>query len=35
MSERSHTTDEYIKVSEIEEGIRIYIDLLDGLDITA
>jgi len=35
MSERSHTADEYIKVSEIEEGIRIYIDLLDGLDITA
>lgn len=32
-SSRSHTADEYILVSEIEEAIRIYIDLLDGLVI--
>lgn len=35
LSERSHTTDEYIKVSEIEEGIKIYIDLLNGLNLNA
>lgn len=28
MSERSHTADEFVYLSEIEEGIRIYIDLL-------
>jgi len=33
-SERSHTADEYILVSEIEEGIKIYIDLLRDLDIS-
>ena len=32
-SSRSHTADEYIRVSEIEEAIRIYIELLDGLRI--
>ena len=32
-SERSHTADEFIKVSEIEEGIKIYINLLDGLSL--
>jgi len=31
VSERSHTADEYIMISEIEEGIEIYIDLLKGL----
>lgn len=30
-SSRSHTADEYIMVSEIEEAIRIYISILDGL----
>ena len=32
-SSRSHTADEYIMVSEIEEAIGLYIDLLDGLVI--
>lgn len=30
-SARSHTADEYIKCSEIEEAIEIYVKLLDGL----
>ena len=30
-SARSHTADEYILVSEMEEGLRIYIDLLTDL----
>lgn len=30
---RSHTADEFIRVSEIEEAIRMYIDLLDKLVI--
>jgi len=30
---RSHTADEYIYLKEIEEGINIYIELLNGLDI--
>ena len=30
-SSRSHTADEYILVTEIEEAIRIYIELLDKL----
>ena len=30
-SERSHTADEFILVSEIEKGIEIYIKLLEGL----
>jgi acetylornithine deacetylase len=29
---RSHTADEFIYLSEIEEGIGIYLELLDGLD---
>ncbi len=33
LSERSHTADEYIKLSEIEEGINIYIELLKGLQL--
>ncbi len=33
MSERSHTADEFIKLSEIEEGINIYIELLKGLQL--
>ena len=32
-SERSHTADEFVLLSEIEEGINIYIDLLKGLEI--
>ena len=32
-SARSHTADEYILISEMEEGLRIYIDLLTGLKI--
>ncbi len=32
-SARSHTADEFILISEIEEGIEIYIKLLDGLTI--
>jgi acetylornithine deacetylase len=32
-SSRSHTADEYIMVSEIEEAIGMYIKLLDGLVI--
>ena len=28
---RSHTADEYIFVKEIDEGIQIYLKLLDGL----
>ena len=31
-SSRSHTADEYICITEIEEAIRLYIELLDGLD---
>ncbi|MDP3644480.1 MAG: M20 family metallo-hydrolase [Bacteroidota bacterium] len=30
-SARSHTADEYILISEIEEGFRIYVDLLTNL----
>ncbi|MDX9748867.1 MAG: M20 family metallo-hydrolase [Paludibacter sp.] len=30
-SARSHTANEYIRVPEIEEAIRIYVELLDGL----
>jgi len=32
-SARSHTADEYILISEIEEGFKIYIDLLSGLQL--
>ncbi|MCI4670042.1 MAG: M20 family metallo-hydrolase [Bacteroidia bacterium] len=32
-SARSHTADEYIHLYEIEEGIRLYIELLDGLKL--
>ena len=31
-SERSHTADEYIFVNEIEEGIKIYIEILNELN---
>jgi acetylornithine deacetylase len=33
-SARSHTADEYIGIDEIEEGINIYIGLLESLDLT-
>jgi len=32
-SARSHTADEYIKISELHEGISTYIELLNGLII--
>ena len=32
-SSRSHTADEYVMLSEIEEAIGLYIRLLDGLKI--
>lgn len=32
-SARSHTADEYIRIDELEEGIRLYLDLLDGLSL--
>ncbi len=32
-SERSHTADEFIYLQEIEEGIGIYLQLLDGLKL--
>lgn len=32
-SARSHTADEFILISEIEEGFRIYVDLLTDLSI--
>ncbi|MDP3434520.1 MAG: acetylornithine deacetylase, partial [Bacteroidota bacterium] len=32
-SARSHTADEFILISEIEEGFRIYVDLLTGLSV--
>ena len=30
---RSHTADEYILLSEIEEAVELYYALLDGLKI--
>ena len=33
-SARSHTADEYIRLSEIEEAISIYTKLLDGLQLS-
>jgi acetylornithine deacetylase len=32
-SARSHTADEYILISEMEEGFRIYVDLLSELQL--
>jgi len=32
-SARSHTANEYISISEIEEGFRIYVDLLTNLEL--
>lgn len=32
-SARSHTANEFIRLSEIEEGIKIYIQLLEGLEL--
>lgn len=32
-SSRSHTANEYIKVEEIEEAIRLYVEVLDGLEL--
>ncbi len=30
-SSRSHTADEYIEISEIDTGIKTYIDILNNL----
>jgi len=32
-SARSHTADEYVKLSEIAEGVELYVELLDGLEL--
>lgn len=32
-SARSHTANEYIKLEEIEQGIRIFVKLLDGFEL--
>jgi acetylornithine deacetylase len=32
-SARSHTANEYILLSELEEGFQIYVDLLSGLQL--
>lgn len=32
-SSRSHTADEYIRISEIKEGAALYVRLLDGLQL--
>ncbi len=32
-TKRSHTADEYILVDEIDQGIQIYLELLDGLSL--
>lgn len=32
-SSRSHTADEFIRVSEIDEAIKLYCELLDGLQL--
>jgi acetylornithine deacetylase len=32
-SSRSHTANEYIEISEIDNAIKTYIKILDGLNI--
>ncbi len=32
-SARSHTADEFVKLSEIQQGIDVYLHLLDGLEL--
>ncbi len=32
-SSRSHTADEYVRISEIDQAIRLYLELLDGLKL--
>ena len=32
-SSRSHTADEYILLDEIEDAIKIYLELLDGVEL--
>jgi acetylornithine deacetylase len=32
-SARSHTADEFVFIREIEEGIKIYVELLEGLNV--
>ena len=33
LSSRSHTANEFIEVNELRQGIKIYIELLDELEI--
>ena len=32
-SARSHSADEYICLSELEDALSIYLELLDGMDL--
>ena len=32
-SSRSHTADEYIRIDEIEDAIKMYLELLDGAEL--
>jgi acetylornithine deacetylase len=32
-SSRSHTANEFIKISEIREGIKLFAEMLDGLKL--
>ena len=34
-SARSHSADEYICLSELEDALSIYLELLDGIDLFA
>jgi len=33
-SARSHSADEFIRISEIEQAIQTYVGLLDGIQLT-
>jgi acetylornithine deacetylase len=33
-SSRSHSADEFIRLSEIEQAIQTYVSLLDGIQLT-
>ena len=33
-STRSHTADEYIRISEIDEAITLYVEMLQNLELT-
>jgi acetylornithine deacetylase len=32
-SSRSHSADEFIRISEIRDAIRVYVSLLEGLNL--